>query len=413
MSSAASAQQSFWGCNNQNKTHLPLICLVPVSTKSVSNNPVAPSLNSSFATQLSEIPVLSSGPAVAVTYDPTTGVPVVSDNLGPILTERAQTIGKHKLLIGFAWQHFNFTDIDGTNLRNLPLVFSSSTGPTQPTNYTVERSNVNFKLNQYTAVGTFGLTDRVDVSVILPFEEVNIGSQATVSIFSVGPDNSAQGQTPPFQAPHLAGSASGIGDMLINVKGLVWKGERANFAAGMLFRFPTGDALNYLGSGAYGFDPYGVLSFQFGRFSPHGRLGYQANTKTVLIPSDPVQGTGSSVLPGGFQYSLGTDVILLRKPAASATLDLLGNQINNAPLLVQGFTTLSAPGYAPQTPYPPPQPTLNPVTRSYNSEQLALGAKIKPWKDLIVFANVTFQLNNVGLRSSPVPLVGASYTFGK
>ena len=31
----------------------------------------------------------------------------------------------------------------------------------------------------------------------------------------------------------------------------------------------------------------------------------------------------------------------------------------------------------------------------------------------MVYANVTIQLNNVGLRSSPVPLVGASYTFGK
>ncbi len=379
---AFAQQQPFWGCNNPNNKHLPLICLLPVSTKSVANNPLAPSFNASFATQLSEIPVLSSGPAIAVTYDPNTGVPIVSDNLGPILTERAQTIGKHKLLLGFAWQHFSFTDIDGTNLDAVPLVFSTTAAPPppQPTQYTVETSHINFKLNQYTAVGTFGLTDRIDVSVILPFESVNIGSQATVTLYSVGPDNSAQGKTPPFQAPHITGSASGIGDMLINVKGLVWKGERITFAAGMLFRFPTGDALNYLGSGAYGFDPYGVLSFQIGRFSPHGRLGYQANTKTVLIPSDFVNGPGSSVLPGGFQYSLGTDVILLRKPSASMTVDLLGNQINNAPLLVPGFTTLSAPGYAPQTPYPPAQPTLNSETRSYNSEQLALGAKIKPWK---------------------------------
>ena len=57
--------------------------------------------------------------------------------------------------------------------------------------------------------------------------------------------------------------------------------------------------------------------------------------------------------------------------------------------------------------FPPPyptQPTLNSQTRTYNSEQLAIGLKVKPWKNLLVYGNVTIQLNNVGLRSSPVPL---------
>ena len=36
---------------------------------------------------------------------------------------------------------------------------------------------------------------------------------------------------------------------------------------------------------------------------------------------------------------------------------------------------------------------------------------MKPYKSLILYGNVLFQANNVGLRSSPVPLVGASYTF--
>ena len=399
-----------WGCNNQKNNNL--ICFVPVTTRSIgaTNSPAA-AFNSSFATQLSQLPIISSGSGILVKYDPSTGVPSISDNLGPIMTDRAETIGRHKMLLGFAYQHFSFNSIDGNNLNSLPLVFSTALQAGQPTTYTSERVNVNLKLNQYVAVGTFGLTDRVDVSVILPFEQVSIHAYTNGTQYTVGPDNTAQGSAflPTTSTP---GSASGIGDMLINIKGVAWKGENSTFAAGMLFRFPTGDAYNYLGSGAYGFNPYAVLSFQIGdRFSPHGRLGYQANTDTVLIPSNPVAGTGSSTLPGGFQYNIGMDTVVMNKPALVATLDLLGNQINNAPLLVPGTTTLSAPGYS-SGPYPD-QPTVNSETRTYNSEQLAIGLKMRPWKSLLVYANVTIQLNNVGLRSSPVPLLGASYTFGK
>jgi hypothetical protein len=48
---------------------------------------------------------------------------------------------------------------------------------------------------------------------------------------------------------------------------------------------------------------------------------------------------------------------------------------------------------------------------SYNLSQLSLGLKVKPWKNLILYGNVLLQLNNVGLRSNPVPLAGISYTF--
>src|SRR5271157_581534 len=78
-----------------------LACQIPAVTRAAYlgtlGNPAA-AFSSSFATQLGQLPLLSSGSGVVLTLDKTLGVYVASENLGPILTDRAQTIGKHKLL---------------------------------------------------------------------------------------------------------------------------------------------------------------------------------------------------------------------------------------------------------------------------------------------------------------------------
>ena len=71
---------------------------------------VANSLNSSIATALSVIPLASPASGVIVKADPATGAPLpVSSTLGPIYTERAETIGKHKFYLGVTHQDYHFT----------------------------------------------------------------------------------------------------------------------------------------------------------------------------------------------------------------------------------------------------------------------------------------------------------------
>lgn len=399
-----------------------LACQIPVVTTGVTSgantigNPAAP-FSSSFAVQLGQLPLLSSGSGVVLTLDRTTGVYVASENLGPILTERAQTIGKRKLELAFAYQRFVFTDIDGNNLSRLPFVFGALTpgatgaGVSQPCAGTgtiiclSQTDHVSMNVNQYVALATYGIDSKTDVSVIIPFEQVSTGVYAVGTQYFI--DNGIQTGSASFtSSPSSAhGYADGIGDMLVNVKRALWSNEKTNIAAGMLFRFPTGDALNYLGSGAYGFNPYGVVSYAYKRVSPHARLGYQFNTSTVLNPTFDQNGKfkGDSTLPGGFQYDLGADVVVFKKVATTFAGDFRGTYIVNAPGLKP--TQVDIPGVG------TPQPTLTPTTSSYNSSQLSLGFKVRPYKSLILYGNVLLQLNNVGLRSNPVPLVGVSYTF--
>jgi hypothetical protein len=48
---------------------------------------------------------------------------------------------------------------------------------------------------------------------------------------------------------------------------------------------------------------------------------------------------------------------------------------------------------------------------SYTINNLSAGLKINPVRELVFSGNVLFQLNNVGLRSRPTPLIGISYKF--
>jgi len=408
MSVGTTAQNnSPWNCN----TSSHLICLVPVATRSIgAQESPASTFNSAFATQLSELPLLSPASGVIFTFDKSLGMSIASDNLGPILTERAHTIGKHKVLLAFAYQRFRFNSIDGNGLGSLPFVFPASQGQ-GGTQYTQLREHVDFKLDQYVGLLTFGLTSKTDISVLVPLERVSIGASALdATVYNVSASGQGTGQ---FRLPdsYTPGPASGIGDVFVNGKWRFWSGERSNLSAGLLLRFPSGDALNYLGSGAYGFNPYAVFSYD-ARLSPHVRLGYQFNTSTVLLPVDINNaGAGNYGLPGGLQYNVGADYVLFKKVLTSVTGDLLGNYIVNSPVLNASTIGSAFSGLGKAYGSLSQDPALTTGETSYNSDQISIGVKVRPAKDFLLYGNVLFQVNNVGLRSNPVPLIGASYTF--
>jgi hypothetical protein len=386
--------------NCSNSTNL--VCLAPFATRT---QEVTAAFNASFAAQLTQLPLPSSPTGVVFVFDKSINEDVPLENLGPILTDRPQIIGKKKLFLGFSFQQFTFNSINGITLAALPSVSVSNAGPV--TQYIVQTAHVSFKLDEYVVVGSYGLTDRTDVSVVVPIERVSIDAAVQGTQYFV--NNATNPPTPigmaPFSGFHASGLAVGIGDLLFNVKHEFVKGERFHFASGLLLRLPTGDALNYLGSGAYGFTPYAVVSYQW-RISPHARLGYVWNTSTVLIQPPPVGSPNTSTrLPGGFQYNFGADMKAFQR--VTVAVDLLGNQFQNSPVLIA--TPFTIPGF----PADSPQTGIVRQNASYISNDFSIGLKWKPLdkRNLLVYANGLFQLNNVGLRSDPVPLLGLSYTF--
>jgi hypothetical protein len=405
-----------------------LVCEFPFATGQFSNDTslggqtsgtatsaeqLAGSINIGIATQVSQLPLASASAGTVEVYK--AGVPETFNNLGPILTDRAQTVGKHRFFLGATASQFVFTHIDGTSLGALPFAFESTAfGPCSPSpctppvltnTFTTEDTNLEFKIDQFIAVATFGITNRVDISAVVPVEYVSLGATTYNSkSYTVNPNGNLV--YPQYSNPntYAAGTASGVGDIEFNGKGSLWAGEHATVAAAVNVRVPTGDDLNYLGSGSWGVNPYLVYSF-LAKVSPHVKIGYQWNTATELNPSYSSQGAFAKnvSLPGGLQYDGGADWAAFKHLTIAA--DVLGNQFLNTPRLVPTTTTITISGQTTQL------NTSITGNSSYTINNLSTGLKISAYRDLVFSGNVLIQLNNNGLRSRPTPLVGMSYKF--
>lgn len=366
---------------------------------------VATGFNSAIAAQVSQLPLASASAGTVVVYSG--GIPETFNNLGPILTDRAQTVGKRRFFLGFTASQFVFTDIDGIPLSKLPFSFVATayvpnTNTVSSYTYTSEDTDLHFKIDQFVGVATYGLTNRLDVSVIVPVEYVSMGSTTynTTGYILDANNNLVFG---PYSSPntHTPGTASGVGDITFNGKGELWRGEHATVSAGMNFRAPTGDDQNYLGSGSWGYNPYLVYGYLW-KVSPHAKIGYQWNSASELNNPTGKPG-GNLALPGGFNYDVGADWAMLKRVTIAG--DLLGNQYVNSPKYVIDTVPL------PDNPSTASLATITPASSTYSINNVSAGLKWNPFGNLVLSGNVLIQIDNNGLRSRPTPLVGISYKF--
>jgi hypothetical protein len=403
-------------CNTSTK----LVCQFPFSTQTLgvfasgSNSTsalaaaaenVANPINASIATQLTQLPIPSATVGVVTLQKKGSEFGTAFDNLGPVLTDRPDTVGKYHIFAGFSYQHFNFNALAGHDLSNIPIGFSYNIG--NVTSFEAVSNQVSFQLDQYTGVVTYGATRKTDISVVIPFNSVSLnvitsgfqGYQYNVSTNSYGQIFS------PTTSVSSSGSSNGVGDVTLLVKQLVIGGEgsRGAIAAGASARFPSGDALNYLGSGAFGGSIYGLFEYR-GRLAPHLKLSYEWNGNSQVMNLQQAPTTG---LPGGLQYAGGADFKIVRSLTLAA--DLLGNQFVNVPSFTLGTTPLPGPsgtGGIPKT-----ISSTTPTNLTYNTANFSGGLKWSPKAHFLLYGNVLLQLNNVGLRSDPVPLFGIAYNF--
>jgi hypothetical protein len=407
-------------------------------------------LTAKIGTALSQLPLTSPASGFIFTFNPSLQVYARSaENFGPILTERADTIGRHKLYVGISYQFFDFDKVDGLGLRNFPAVFQhepekcpntpatvtciNGTGPPTITkDHVITNNSINLKAHQVTAVATFGFTDRFDLSMAVPILSVRMDMSSTANIYNYeafdatilpqccvhqfDPASTVPGEklgnifTPPSNPtkPYYdtasffrANSASGIGDIVFRGKYRVFKGEKLGVAVGGDLRIPTGDEFNFLGSGTWGIRPFATFSY-LGRFSPHATLGYQINGNSIL--GGDVSTFTAGRLPDVFTYSAGADYGISTRLSVSA--DFLGQTLRNVQIFAKtASTTLIADNST------IPEPGLKITNGTSNQASVAVGGKFNPFGKLLVTANILIRVNEAGLHSKPVPLGGLSYTF--
>lgn len=441
-------------------------------------------INEALGSQLSQLPLASPSSGISFVYDPAlkTFSPSTDESLGPILGERASTIGKGKIFVGFSFQYFNFSSIDGQNMGSIPVVLthealtpnntntfpcSNQTSLTSANGYAGDpcfvrdfidtQNSINLVVHQYTVYVTYGLLRHLDVSAAIPILNVSMGvtSAATINpqsfvspagappalpgnVFhqfnSCTPSTAAQSTCNPNVAvgcttqPCLtstfsdSGRSTGIGDVVLRAKYEVYAGEKLGVAVGVDVRTPTGDAQNFLGSGAVGVKPFGVVSYR-ARVAPHVELGYEKNGSSVLAGTNiaplasGAAGVESEDLPSRFLYILGADARLTSR--LTAAFDIYGQRVFSNPELFsqpyQGLGSCSPPiSNTNNCPTYTAGTTHSNVAGGYsdvNIDDASVGFKTRLVGRLVLTANALIKLNDAGLRTKAVPLVGLSYSF--
>jgi hypothetical protein len=364
--------------------------------------------NTAIASQLTSLPIPSPASGFTYTFDKTLGVYARSArSFGPILAERADTIGKDKFAFGFSHQNFTFDSIDSVPLRRVPSVFVHIPNPENPQfaqDVITSDSFVDLRIGQFTTFVTYGIHDRIDVSVAFPLVSANLGVTSDAEIHRIGTagdtsihgfGGSGNGSRGQFSN---SSSATGIGDVIARMKGNVFRTDSAGVSLGVDVRVPTGDPYDFLGSGAPGVKPFLAVSFNAGSFSPHVNLGYQWNGESVLA-GNVAAGTKQK-LPGQLLYAVGFDYGVTKRFTLAA--DLLGQRVTGVErIVVEDFEAFDGSLF----------PNTRFVRGSFDSRSGAIGFKVNPTADLIASFNVLIGMTNSGLQARVTPLVGLSYAF--
>jgi hypothetical protein len=365
--------------------------------------------NVALASQLTGLPIPTPASGFTYTLDPSLGLFTRSTrSFGPLLSDRADTVGKHKLSVGVNYQRFTFDEIEGLDLGEVPAVFThDNPGPGGRDDVVTTSNAIDASVSQLTTYLNFGVTSWLDAAVALPLVTTDLRVRSTATIQRIGTggntaihffrdDNGGFGNSRSFES---SGSASGIGDVVLRLKARAFSVGAMAVGLGVDNRLPTGDEMDLLGSGAWGVKPFLVVSGSSRSFTPHATVGYEWNGESVLA-GDPVQGTKEK-LPSQLTFSGGVAVAVTGNLTLAA--DVIGRRILDARRLSpRTFTAIDG-----RTTFP----DISFVRGSENEISGAVGFKFNPRGRLLIDANVLFSLDDHGLRDSVTPLVGLEYGF--
>jgi hypothetical protein len=342
------------------------------------------------------------------------GVPVkTSTSAGPVFAERAQTLGRGRLLAGINRTSFHFETVRGVDLQNIQLTFThqnvnfpgcdslfggpcSEMGiPSFENDIMPFRLSLDIDVHVTSLYVTYGVFDRLDVGLVVPLVSTDLRGQSEAQIIPFGGDSVFHffGGTPtqPILSASrtTSGSSFGLGDAALRVKLNLRQTPRASVALLADTRFPTGSEDDLLGSGHLAARGLAIISSRFGAFSPHVNAGYLY--RAGARRNDAVLGTV------GFDQ-------LLAEPVTLA-VDLLSElQVGDSKLTLPQPVEYDFPF----------RRSISPTTIPNMRDDIfdgSLGFKFTTGWGLTVITNALFPLNRGGLRPGVSYTVGVEYTF--
>ncbi len=373
-------------------------------------------------TVASTYPVASASSSVTYVYNPAletferrAGV------LGPIIGERAETIGKGQINVGVSYSYVDLSTINGQDLGNLvnvaqingrtvsfpvpggALLCGDPTCSFEHARYTsslpvLVNAAMKVQADILTPSFTYGITPDLDVNLTLPLIQTFLG----VNVIETVPDprlpqytlrvcnpnapasdplKCAPGETPqtgPTQTSKSSfANATGFGDLLLRGKYVLLRGEPVDLAAGLGVSFPTGNKDDFAGTGTYRVQPSLILSRVFAdRFEPLLNVGVDINANDVTRSA--------------FRWAVG-GTAQVAGPLTAAVVFLGRNEFNAQSDQIA-------------------EPFFFQIQRN-NIYDVSVGLRLLFAESGVVSVNTIFPLNDDGLRANVIPTLEVEYAF--
>lgn len=358
-------------------------------------------LTSAIGSNVSNVPI--SATTSGVTYRFEGGAPVRTNvSAGPIYAERAQTLGRGRMLIGANANSIRFNSLRGVPLSALDFNFTHQDtdpaglgSPPLENEFITVRTSLDVNVLATVAFATYGLTDRIDIGVAVPFVSTSIDGTSVGQIvpFGATPGHYFGGTaTSPILSSiaNVDGSASGIGDIAVRAKvNLSPSGANTGFALLADARLATGKEEDFLGSGSTSVRAMGIVSGRFGDFAPHANVG-------AAIRGGDDQ-TSALLATAGFDH--------LVSPWATFAFDLISEwQLEDPPLTLPEPVEYTQPFRRTITP-------SNIPDRRDDLLNASVGAKLSSKNGMTFILNALLPLNRGGLRASTLWMAGLEYGF--
>lgn len=332
-------------------------------------------LNSELNTGKGSFPVSSTGGGFTFQYDSKLEVFTrTTDSLGPIFAERSPTLGKGKLNFGFSYTYIHFSTLDGEDLHNLTSVVLLDEKQKNKNLLQME-FDVDAESNLFSFYGTYGITDRWDISILVPVLQVQLDIKSTARIVNQTRKKGVSGETLGYSfnshnsvSDSVSGASTGLGDIFLRNKYQLVTSHWVDFASALDIKLQTGDEDEFLGTGRTSIKPFLIFSKNINHFTPHLNMGYEINS--------------GSDGQDRFVYAAGADYAFSRQNNYfSVAMDILGNHKIECRDIGNDIVDFS------------------------------IGFKWSPRLGMLVYANVLTPLNEDGIRADWVPTVGYELNF--
>ncbi|MDX1578466.1 MAG: hypothetical protein R3266_08275 [Gemmatimonadota bacterium] len=347
------------------------------------------------------------------TYVFVDGVPTrTSNSFGPIVAERAQTLGRGRLSAGMTYTRLAFSELRGIDMRDLQFRFVHENVDFPPCDQIFGGDcslwgtplfendvidlllDLDVQADVWTAFTSYGLTDWLDISVAVPVVALEMfgESRATIVVATGDDPNHFFGGTQ--ENPELSATKTvrettgGLGDVAARLKARLTRGDLWQVGVLTEVRMPTGREEDFLGSGEWNARAQLVFSGTLGDFAPHGGFGYEVR--------------GSEFDEDEFKANIGFDQRLA--DWATLAIDLLGTfKTGERELVLPQPVELEAP-------FPRRVRLSNIPERRDDIVDGAIGFKIRATDGLFLLANAIIPLNEGGLRPDVAPTFGLEFT---